>query len=105
MRVVAITLHIILILSFACEVYFLIVFGNHTERNILFLGPLLESDIFHRLIGDTSFLLCIRLGVGKYLVSLIYFFCFFIGSIRLSQWKFCNELVLLGAPISCTEVK
>ena len=81
----------------------LIVFGNHTEeRNISFLGPLLESDSFRRLIGGTSFLLgLIRDGGGTvhvprsaevprfsrvYLIrGLFIFLLISIGSIRLSQ--------------------
>ena len=36
---------------------FVIVFGKHAERNISFLGTLLESDNFLRLAGNISFLL------------------------------------------------
>ena len=39
--------------------------GNHTERNVSFLGPLLETDSFRRLVGVTSFFLdLIRDGGG-----------------------------------------
>ena len=52
----ATALYITLILSLTCEVFFLIVFGIHIERNVSFLGPLLESDSFRHLATSISFL-------------------------------------------------
>ena len=100
--------------------FFLIIFGTHIARNISFLGPLLESDIFRPLIGDTSFLLyLIRGGDGivhvprsleisrlfhLYLIRRLYIFL--LASIgNISFLKAHNELIFLGAEVSCPEMR
>ena len=57
MGIVAIIMHIILMIAFNYEMIFLIIFRNHIERNISFLGLPPRVDIFLRLICDISFLL------------------------------------------------